>query len=430
MRRLITLSLLIYVLTFWALASFQGQLLDLVIPLVLLIGAALLYGPGKLDLEATRTISTDRATEGTQVSVTVTVTNHGGPIEMLYVGDHLPDHLSVAEGEIEAVTALASGETLTLDYVVEGRRGNYVFGDLHVAANDRLNLLQRRKTLTPAGDADFSILPQTSRLRSIHIRPRQTRVFAGTIPARVGGSGTEFYAVRAYQPGDSLRHLNWRANARHLEELFTNEYQQERIADVGIILDARQRADIEIGGESLFEHSVLAAATLSETFLHHSNRVGLLVYGRFLAWTMPGYGKRQKERILRALARAEIGDSQIFDQLRFLPTRFFPPKSQLVLVTPLLPEDPQYLINLRARGYELIVVSPDPLRFERAAMPREPVVNVAYRIARIERALLFDRLRQAGIRVVDWNVHESFEAAVSSALSRQPVYARPMGILR
>ena len=120
MRRLVTLSLLIYVLTFWALASFQGQLLDLVIPLVLLIGAALLYGPGKLDLEAERTISTDRATEGTQVSVTVTLTNHGGSIEMLYVGDHLPDHLSVAEGEIEAVTALGSGEPLTLERVLLG----------------------------------------------------------------------------------------------------------------------------------------------------------------------------------------------------------------------------------------------------------------------------------------------------------------------
>jgi len=65
MRRLITLGLLVYVLTFWALGSFQGQLLDLVIPLVLLIGAGLLFGPEKLDLHAERTISTDRASEGT-----------------------------------------------------------------------------------------------------------------------------------------------------------------------------------------------------------------------------------------------------------------------------------------------------------------------------------------------------------------------------
>ena len=31
------------------------------------------------------------------------------------------------------------------------------------------------------------------------------------------------------------------------------------------------------------------------------NRVGLLVYGRFLDWTFPGYGKVQRERILLGL---------------------------------------------------------------------------------------------------------------------------------
>jgi uncharacterized protein (DUF58 family) len=348
---------------------------------------------------------------------------------MFYVADDLPEHLHIADGETEILTTLRAGESVTLAYTVEGRRGSYVFGDVRAAASDRLGLMERRVHLTPAGDAEFSILPQTTRLRRIDIRPRQTRVFAGTIPARVGGPGTEFYSVRSYQPGDSLRHLNWRATARHPDEMFTNQYQQERIADVGIILDARQRADIEIGGESLFEHGVLAAAGLADSFLHHSNRVGLLIYGRFLAWTTPGYGKRQKERIIRALARAETGESQVFDQLRYLPTRFFPPKSQLVMVTPLLPEDPQHLINLRARGYEVLVVSPDPLTFERANMPLDHAVKVAYRIARIERTLLFDQLRQAGIRLVDWNVSQPIQAAVSQALSRQPVYARPMGIV-
>ena len=56
-----------------------------------------------------------------------------------------------------------------------------------------------------------------------------------------------FWGVREYQMGDSLRHINWKIAARRMiaarqaQELFTNEFEQERIADVGLILDARDQ---------------------------------------------------------------------------------------------------------------------------------------------------------------------------------------------
>jgi uncharacterized protein (DUF58 family) len=68
-----------------------------------------------------------------------------------------------------------------------------------------------------------------------------------------------------------------------------------------------------------------AAAALVDTFLTAGNRVGLLLYSQYLSWTFPGYGKIQRERILQALARAEVGDSQVFSDLMYLPARLFQP---------------------------------------------------------------------------------------------------------
>jgi uncharacterized protein (DUF58 family) len=102
-------------------------------------------------------------------------------------------------------------------------------------------------------------LSQVQRLRQVIIRPRRTRDDAGPVPSRQGGAGVDFFNLREYQAGDPLRWLNWKAIARHTQTLFTNQFEIERITDVGLILDARQQCDFSHPGASLFEYSVRGA---------------------------------------------------------------------------------------------------------------------------------------------------------------------------
>ena len=85
--------------------------------------------------------------------------------------------------------------------------------------------------------------------------------------------------MREYQASDPQRQINWKLSARAERDLYTNIFEQERVADVGLIVDARQRTNVTGIDDSLFEHSVRAAAALAENFLDDGNRVGLLVYG-------------------------------------------------------------------------------------------------------------------------------------------------------
>ena len=252
---------------------------------------------------------------------------------------------------------------------------------MRITAGDRFGLFRRQASVS--APAELFVLPQPRPLKRVAIRPLRTRGYAGPVPARVGGSGIDFFGVREYQLGDPRRWINWRVSARHPRSLFSNEFEQERIADVGLILDARSRSDVMIGEQSLFEQGIQAAASLAEAFLSDGNRVGLLIYGRVLDWTFPGYGKVQRERILRALARARTGESQVFDNLSYLPTRFFPAQSQVVLVSPLWPDDLAMLIRLRARGYQVLVVRPDLIELESQSLGSEPEVALAARIARV-----------------------------------------------
>jgi uncharacterized protein (DUF58 family) len=421
MKRFIFLSTIIYSLLLAGLVTLQGQLIALAIPFALY----LLYGfyntTESPSLQIERQFSSERVAPDSDILISILIKNNGNHIEELYLEDRLSESLTVRSGSNRHLLRLPKGGTQAVTYTLAGPRGAYQFESISVEARDMLGLICQRKTISVPGQ--LLVFPEVRRLQSVSIHPRRTRVYAGQIPARAGGAGTEFFGVREYQPGDSPRSINWHASARHAESLYANEFQQERVADVGIVLDARERANLFQGKYSIFEHSAAAAAAISDAFITQGNRVGLLVYGSYLSWTFPGYGKVQREKILQSLARAVPGASTVFEGLEHLSSRMFPPQSQIVLVSSLVHDDLNILVQMRARGYQVMVISPDPIKFELALLPASKDVQLAARIIRIERDLLIKRLERAGVRVVEWDVSRPFDQAVGATLKRAHSHA-------
>ena len=90
-----------------------------------------------------------------------------------------------------------------------------------------------------------------------------------------------------------------------------------------------------------------------------------------------------------------------------------------MLVSSLLNDDLNVLVQLRGRGYQVMVISPDPVKFEHGFLPPSPQVDMAARVIRMERDLLIRRLERAGIQVVEWDVSLPFDQAVGPLLMRQ-----------
>lgn len=403
---------LVFVLVFLGLVARNGGLLLLAIPLLIYIAAARLFSPEEPHLQASRSIGANLISQEKPVTIQINVTNQGSDLAELYLEDPVSPGFKILSGQAHRLVSLPSGKSVELEYTLKGKRGLYRFGGIRVRAGDHFGLFTVHRFLSLPGQ--LLIMPQVLRLKRIEIRPRQTRGFAGPIPARQPGSGTDFFGVREYQLGDSLRRINWRVAARHAQDLFTNEFEQERIADVGLILDARKRINIQSSGGDLFDHAVTATASLADAFLKDGHRVGLLIYGYSLERVFPGYGKFQRERILRSLAKAETGMNYALESLKNLPTRLFPAHSQLVLVSPLVPDDLQVLTRFRAYGYEILVISPDAVQFEADARGFDLNREFPARLARIERALLLRRLKQAGIQVVDWHIDHPLDQLIQA----------------
>jgi len=425
MSRSLLLGCIIYGLVLAGILTVHGEYISLALPLVLYLLIGYFVSPEGVELEATRHLSTDRTSPNSEVTMTVTITNQGPPLEEVLVEDHVPGDLSIRSGHSRHLIRLPKDSSYTFTYKVAGPRGGYPFESVRVRINDPFRVTSRELELEAKGQ--LFIFPPVMRLHHVAIHPRRTRVYAGTIPARAGGTGTEFFGVREYHPGDPTRAINWRASAHHDDVLYANEFQQERVADVGIVLDGRSRTNEFAHGHSLFEYSVQAAAAVADALLAQGNRVGMLVYASFLRWTIPGYGKIQREKIMHSLAYAKPGGSDVFAGLEHLPTRLFPPESQIIMISPLHEDDLMPLVQLRAQGYQVLVISPNPVKFELAYLPMARNVELAGRVVSMERVLLLQKVRRAGVQVLDWDVADPFDHVVKRVLSRPPAWLRAVG---
>jgi len=407
---------LIFGLILIGMFSHQGKLLALAMPILFYLSIGYLFSSETPQLEVEKEVSEDKVVQGKPVVIKLKVVNTGSALEELFLEDALPGSLEVVENQSRMFTQLGRNETIEWQYTVHTKRGYYWMKTVAATMNDSLGVFQTSQTL-PA-EKTVMVMPRISRLKHFTIRPRRTRVYSGVIPASKGGTGTDFFGVREYQPGDSPRLINWKASARQVDGFYTNEFEQERVADVGLIVDSRNRSYNQETPESLLEYTISAAAALADSLLNEGNRVGMLIYGGFMNWTFPGSGKIQRERIFRTLANIQPYSSQVFNKIDRIPTRLFPARSQLIFVSPLRDDDVETLTALRSYGYHLMVICPDAVSFEKSQLEGGPETEIAARLKQLERAIINRQLVQAGIQVIDWDVSLPFHRTVDITLQR------------
>ena len=344
----------------------------------------------------------ERALEGDEVTLTIELSS-GGRVDRLELLVPLPQGLSVENGSARAVV-LHRNEERTIELKLRcDHWGAFSVGTLLLRAHDVLGL---RSWEGGAGEArPLRVYPSEETIRSL-VPPLETQVFAGNQVSRARGEGIEFADLREWQPGDRLRRVNWRATALR-RSLWVNEQNPERNTDVVLFLDTFAEARVE--GRSTNDRAVRAAATLAHGYLQRKDRVGLVGFGGFLSWLVPASGTRQLYAIVDALLTSQVVHSFAFRDVDVLPPRTLPPKALVLAITPLLDNRTAVaLLDLRARGYDLIVIEVSP--YELLAPDADTAGDLALRLWRLSREALRWRYEQVGVPVVTW--HEDMPLAV------------------
>ncbi|HTT80284.1 MAG TPA: DUF58 domain-containing protein [Stellaceae bacterium] len=361
-------------------------------------------------------ISANRLSEGDRVRITATVAAQDAlPIVEILVA--LPATVEIDPGRNRTVLAVGPGQEACWSFEIGcPARGRFDVGVLHIRLWDLsgLAVAETRR----AGPQPIAVYPGVARLRQVP-RPSRTRSSFGNYVSPLLGEGIEPGEIRPFVAGDRTRHINWRASLRR-GELYVTEFQEERNADIVLLLDAL--SDAGAPPYSTLDLSVRAAAALAGAYLARRDRVGFVEFGGFLRWINPATGARQADALVEALLPAATHFSYVVPQLDRLPARVLPRQALVIALTPLL--DERFITattDLAARGFEVIVLAISPVAPLRRMLVGSFVDDIACRLWAIEWRQRVAALRQRGLAVIEWLPDAPLDAALAPlARSRSP----------
>jgi len=125
--------------------------------------------------------------------------------------------------------------------------------------------------------AQLMALEFKARDLSFLARQPQGSILAGNHASRLRGRGLDFDELRRYQPGDDLRHLDWRASLRTGKPV-VRTFTEERDRPALIVVD--QRMSMFFGSRRSFKSALAAelAALAAWMVFNAGDRVGGLVF--------------------------------------------------------------------------------------------------------------------------------------------------------
>ena len=286
------------------------------------------------------------------------------------------------------------------------------------------------KLTTERNTESSAVVAQMSKLvglrhaaRGLHLAPTSEvqAPRAGPNPSAFRGRGIEFDEVRAYHPGDDIRHIDWRVTAR-TGSVYSKVFQEERERPVWLLVDAGATA--RFGTRRCFKSVAAAEAAALVAWAAHlqGDRIGgIALAPSDVRVLTPRVGEGSLFELLNAFSRATereiapISGNGLAEALGRLHERVRP-GSRIVVFSDFygLDEHVERLLGeIRRRSDLTCVLVYDPL--EQAAPPPG-----RYRVSDGEHIRAFSS--QDG----EWR--EAYEATFAVRRERLATGCRPNGI--
>lgn len=141
------------------------------------------------------------------------------------------------------------------------------------------------------------------RVRRIELRTRglSNRIFSGEYHSAFKGQGMAFRENRAYQPGDSIRAIDWNVTAR-MNSPFIKVFEEERELTAMLLVDLSASGSMGSRGGTVRQLAAELSAVLAFSAMQNGDKVGALLFtDRVEKFIPPKKGRSHVLRIVREL---------------------------------------------------------------------------------------------------------------------------------
>lgn len=283
--------------------------------------------------------------------------------------------------------AWGPGIDLRLDHLFAGPDGMHVYGP--IVGVEHLRTILPPVEHHPSGP----LPPRPAGLVGIHRSPRP-------------GDSTELRDIRAFQPGDRLKRIDWRVTTR-TGTVHVRERHAEADAEIVLAIDTRtdlsenvaEWSSVRYGAstrpDGSLDRAVCTAASMAAGYLRQGDRVGLMDLGRPQLNVRSGVGRRHLMRIRTQLVVfAQAAGWASRPVLRKLPHG-----SVVVLLSPFIDDEIADLAMQTVKhGHMVLAIDtlPQPL----VPDAETPWGEVAAEMIAAEHRLRLRRMARHGVRVM------------------------------
>lgn len=154
---------------------------------------------------------------------------------------------------------------------------------------------------------DPALAPEVmARVRQIQIRTHRlvSAVLSGAYRSTFRGTGIEFEEVRAYQPGDDSRSIDWNVTAR-AGAPFIKTYREERQLTLQFLVDTSRSMDFGSGTRTKRETAAELVALLAYVAAQQQDQAGLCLFDAEPGLALPPMkGHQHVLRLVREVVAA------------------------------------------------------------------------------------------------------------------------------
>ena len=198
-----------------------------------------------------------------------------------------------------------------------------------------------------------------AKIKAIQIRTQRlvNDAFAGEYESAFRGRGMEFEEVREYQPGDDIRHIDWKVTAR-MGLPFVKLHREERELTVMLLVDVSSSGAFGSGTRLKNEVAAEIAALLAYTAIKSNDRVGLIIFSdRIEHFIPPKKGRSHVWRVIRDILtfRTARRKTDLKQALEYM-SKILPRRVVAFVISDFLDEGFDDLVRLSAKRHDVTAV--------------------------------------------------------------------------
>lgn len=172
------------------------------------------------------------------------------------------------------------------------------------------------------------------------------------------GFSVEFSQHRPYNPGDSLRFIDWKVFAR-TDRFYIKQYEEETNLKAYILLDVSKSMEFDSTGTSKLLYGKYMASALTYLMLMQRDAVGMVLFDQVIRKIMPPRSASSYlQPVLRELDQATSGKDTDISQVLHSMAERIKRRGLIILISDLM-DDPEKVISglrhFRHNKHEVLV---------------------------------------------------------------------------